>query len=235
MVSGSTGPFAVGHSSGVAALLLAVNTSFATKHSRLAQGAGMGDLGEFIDQVRACRAGAKSVETLVEGVKRALAPLLDPGALPPDLFQEALLDPVRLLLHRSEVVTVFAIASPPGFASKVHDHGGWGVVGQVSGVETEDVYRARTGEVEVEGENRRLIGLEHLSSARLHPGDLVCIVPPDRDIHEVRTSLSGPSVSLHAFVRDPLSHGFSYFEPRLYATHFYTGRYDDEGGSTLQS
>jgi len=190
----------------------------------------VGDVAEFVDQVRRYRAGADSVEALVENVKGALAPLLDPRALPSALFQEPLRDPVRLLLHRSEVLTVFAIASPAGFVSKVHDHGAWGVVGQVSGVETEDVYRARTGDVAMAGENRPLVGLEHVSSARLLPGELVSIVPPDRDIHEVRTSLAGPSVSLHAFVRDPLSHGFNFFEPRLYATHLYTGKYDDEDG-----
>lgn len=188
----------------------------------------MNDLTGFVEKVRSCRAEINRVEELVEHVKTALVPLLDPALLPSALFDDSTRGPLRLLLHRSEVVTVFAIASPAGFVSRVHDHGCWGVVGQVSGIETEDVYRLNQQEVVSDKEDGGLVDLQELASSHLRAGEVVSIVPPDRDIHEVRTSMDGPSVTLHAFARDPVSHGFKYFQPRLYATHRYSGIYDNE-------
>lgn len=188
----------------------------------------MTELAQFVKKVSECRSKIDVVDELVKQVETALEPLLDRALLPSALFNDPTGDPLHLLLHRSEVVTVFAISSPPGFVSRIHDHGSWGVVGQVSGVETEYAYRLRNDAAPQVASDTSMVGLTEVSSSQLSAGDIIAIVPPHRDIHEVRTSDAGPSVSLHAFVRDPVSNGFRYFEPRLYATHGYTGLYDNE-------
>lgn len=161
----------------------------------------------------------------VEKIKELFLPLVDRSWLPPELFQERCEAPLRYLLHRSDAVTIFAIASPPGFVSTIHDHGSWGVVGQVMGVEREVTYELAHEE---SGPVRELVGLSEKASTELTQGDVVAIVPPDRDVHHVATLGTTVSVSLHAFGRDPLSAGFIYFEPRLYAPLRHSGRYDNE-------
>jgi predicted metal-dependent enzyme (double-stranded beta helix superfamily) len=180
---------------------------------------------QFVQRVSLLRAQLDERPQLVEKVKDELLPLLDPSWLPPELLEQPRCAPLRYLLHRSAVVTVFAIASPPGFVSSIHDHGTWGVVGQVMGVEREVVYEFAQERSKAVGE---LVGLTEKGSAELTAGDIVGVVPPTRDVHHVATLGNSPSVSLHAFARDPMRAGFVYFAPRLYAPMRYSGRYDNE-------
>jgi len=188
------------------------------------------ELDRFVGRVVALRADLGDGERLVAEVKEELVPLLQRSWLPPQLLDEQAQIPVRYLLHRSDAVTVFAILSPPGFVSSIHDHGSWGVVGQVTGVEREVVYEMHA-EAEVGGPG--LVGLRQTTSTELAAGDIVAIVPPHRDLHEVRTLGSTPSLSIHAFGRDPLQGGFAYFEPRLYEPFRYSGLWDNEPPGAL--
>lgn len=155
----------------------------------------------------------------VEGPFRAI---LRPELLPPDLLEDRETS-ARYVLHRSDAVTIFAMASAPSSVSDVHDHGTWGLVGQVVGEEVEHLYASeRTA-----GEG---VVLKRVSSRRLEPGDITTILPPARDIHQVMNAGTGPSVSLHAFAHDLVHHGFTVFTP-VYAPATYTGRWDNEPSS----
>jgi predicted metal-dependent enzyme (double-stranded beta helix superfamily) len=45
-------------------------------------------------------------------------------------------------------------------------------------------------------------GLELTESRALHPGDFYALIPPRDDIHRVRTTSDGASVSIHLLTND---------------------------------
>lgn len=162
------------------------------------------------------------------GIDRLLAEVEGPfrGILRPELLPYALIRPnrartVRFLLHRSDAVTLFAIASAPGSVSDIHDHGAWGLVGQVLGQEVEHSYR-------IEYTGSETVSLRCVSSRRLKPGDVTEVLPPERDIHQVVTVSPEPSVSVHAFAHDLVHRGFTRFTPTLYSPLPYSGYWDNE-------
>lgn len=181
-----------------------------------------GRLGEFTALVASLRNAGASAAELVDGARDAFAGLLTPGVVPDALLDADRTTVARHLVHRSPAVTVFVIASPPGFVSDVHDHGTWGFVGQVAGEEVETVYRA-----DGPGPDG-LVGLEPVARRRLRAGQVVAICPPEGDFHRVATLGRSPSVTLHAFADDVVHRGFATFEPRRYAPRIYTGTYDNE-------
>jgi predicted metal-dependent enzyme (double-stranded beta helix superfamily) len=126
----------------------------------------------------------------------------------------------RALLHRSEAVTLFVMSSAPGTATDVHDHGTWGLVGQLTGEEVEHVYRM--------SEDGPGVALTLDSSRALHPGEVSTILPPTRDIHQVVNVGEGTSVTLHAFAHDVLERGFTIFEPGPFAPWRYCGHWDSD-------
>ncbi len=147
--------------------------------------------------------------------------LLRPDILPKAMLDPELKVPLRYLLRRRQSLTLFAIASPPGFISSVHDHGSCGLVGQISGEELESLYEQNECKDD-------LVRLRLTSERVLRPKDVVSIIPPDRDLHQVTTVSPKPSLSLHAFMRDPLQQGFTWFEPQWFLPTAYRGSYDNE-------
>lgn len=190
----------------------------------------MNELEELVRTVSRLRRESRHPDEILDKVRMLFSSLLNPAVLPPPLLDLQLRSPLRFLLRRTEALTVFAIASPPGFVSSVHDHGSWGLVGQVIGEEIESLYQQKdtTGS---------MVRLELISTSSLRPGELVTILPPARDLHQVTTISSEPSVSLHAFARDPVQEGFNWFDPRWYEPEMYRGQYDNEEvppGGTLR-
>lgn len=178
---------------------------------------------EFADHLAQLRTQASDVKVFSEQARRALAPLLRPELVPPDLTNQRRPPGTPYLLHRSPAATIFAMASPPGFVSTVHDHGSWGLVGQVSGEEFETGYRFATGK-------QGLVRLKLAGAQRhLRPGDIVEILPPDHDVHQVTTVGAINSVTIHVFARDVVGEGFSIFEPCLYEAISFVGGYSNDG------
>lgn len=163
--------------------------------------------------------GATSVD-LLTGLRPPFVELLEP-----DLFGEV--RPVSakrggcVLMHTSPEVTLFAMLSPPGFVSEVHDHASWGLVGQVSGMEMETRY-------ETPSDTDELVQLQALASRRMAPGDVAVIDPPDRDVHRVVSIGAEHSLTLHAFARDVVHEGFTLFVPTAYKRRTYAGQFDYE-------
>jgi predicted metal-dependent enzyme (double-stranded beta helix superfamily) len=93
-------------------------------------------------------------------------------------------------------LSLFSLVVPPGSATPVHDHLAWGLVGLYRGEQEETVYRpvdAAAGDhARVEVEEVRL----------LRAGDFYSLLPPDGDIHKVKTTSEVPSVSIHLLGND---------------------------------
>jgi predicted metal-dependent enzyme (double-stranded beta helix superfamily) len=104
------------------------------------------------------------------------------------------------LLFRSAArdLCLFALVVPPGAATPVHDHLAWGLVGLYRGEQEETVFARRDEEAPL-GENEDLV--VRLRRA-VYPGDFYALLPPEGDVHRVRTTSSENSVSIHLLAND---------------------------------
>jgi len=102
------------------------------------------------------------------------------------------------LLYRSadRSFTLMSLVVPPGSATPVHDHLAWGLVGLYEGAQEESIYRLAGGHGEDHG-NLELVTVRHL-----RVGDFYELIPPDSDIHSVRTTSPTASISLHLLAKD---------------------------------
>jgi predicted metal-dependent enzyme (double-stranded beta helix superfamily) len=87
-------------------------------------------------------------------------------------------------------LSLFSLVVPSGSMTPVHDHLAWGLVGIYRGSQDEEFYRP--------GEGR----LESLRRRPLQPGDFYRLLPPQDDIHRVRTTSAETSVSIHLLAND---------------------------------
>jgi len=102
------------------------------------------------------------------------------------------------LLYRAadRSLSLSSLVVVPGAVTPVHDHLAWGLVGLYAGTQEECVYReTRTTE---DGRCE----LELVATRQLSTGDFYELLPPENDIHSVRTTSRIPSVSLHLLGRD---------------------------------
>ncbi len=103
-------------------------------------------------------------------------------------------------------LSLFSLVVPPGAQTPVHDHLAWGFVGLYRGEQAETVYR-RTDD----GSEQGRAALEVAEVSELKPGDFYKLLPPEGDIHAVRTSSAQASVSIHLLANDTgcvLRHAF---------------------------
>jgi predicted metal-dependent enzyme (double-stranded beta helix superfamily) len=87
-------------------------------------------------------------------------------------------------------LSLFSLVVPPGAMTPVHDHLAWGLVGLYRGNQDEEFYRPERG------------GLELTRQRPLYPGDFYALLPPQNDIHRVRTTSTVTSVSIHLLAND---------------------------------
>jgi predicted metal-dependent enzyme (double-stranded beta helix superfamily) len=87
-------------------------------------------------------------------------------------------------------LSLFSLVVPPEAQTPVHDHLAWGLVGLYRGTQEEEVFA------------RRDDALELVVRRSLAPGDFYALIPPQDDIHRVRTTSSEPSVSIHLLTND---------------------------------
>ena len=94
-------------------------------------------------------------------------------------------------------LSLFSLVVPPGSMTPVHDHLAWGLVGLYRGNQDEEFYRPREG------------GLDVLRRRPLARGDFYALLPPQNDIHRVRTTSDGdlrldpPARERHGLRRPP--------------------------------
>jgi 3-mercaptopropionate dioxygenase len=87
-------------------------------------------------------------------------------------------------------LSLFSLVVPSGSMTPVHDHLAWGLVGLYRGNQDEEFYRPTQS------------GLETLRRRPLEPGDYYALLPPQNDVHRVRTTSDVTSVSIHLLAND---------------------------------
>jgi predicted metal-dependent enzyme (double-stranded beta helix superfamily) len=153
---------------------------------------------EFIATVQDSIERAGSPEEACAAIRPRFAKLLADSAWLPDEYRQS--DPEsgmgggigQWLLFRADdrSLSLFALVVPSGSETPVHDHLAWGLVGLYQGTQDEDIYAERDG------------ALELVESRALVPGDFYELIPPQDDIHRVRTTSEKTSVSIHLLTND---------------------------------
>ena len=102
------------------------------------------------------------------------------------------------LIYRSadRSLSLSSLVVVPGAVTPVHDHLAWGLVGLYEGEQEERVYR------QVRSASEEHCELELLTVNQLNVGDFYELLPPENDIHSVKTTSQVTSVSLHLLGRD---------------------------------
>ena len=161
-------------------------------------------LGAFIAEVRTIVARATSPIEAVAALREPFSRLLADRTWLPSAFRQP--SPQSgmgggissWLVYRSadRSLTLMSLVVPPGSATPVHDHLSWGLVGLYDGTQQERVFR----ELGRRGDGRRQ--LELMTVRQLQAGEFYDLIPPENDIHSVKTTSSTPSISLHLLAND---------------------------------
>lgn len=153
---------------------------------------------EFIGHVREHIATADSPDAACAAIEPHFAELMaDDDWLPVEYQQDAPESGMgqgigQWLLFRAGdgSLALFSLVVPPEAMTPVHDHLAWGLVGLYRGTQDDEVYQ-------------RVDGITRLSHEQaLVPGDFYSLIPPDGDIHRVRTTSKMTSVSIHLLTND---------------------------------
>jgi predicted metal-dependent enzyme (double-stranded beta helix superfamily) len=151
----------------------------------------VGDVGEAIG-------GAETPADAIERIRPRFAALLaDPDWLPAQYQEPAPESGMgggigQWLLYRAGdgSLSLFSLVVPPGAETPVHDHLAWGLVGLYRGTQDEEIFAPGVG------------ALQLTQRRALCPGDFYALVPPQDDIHRVRTTSDETSVSIHLLTND---------------------------------
>jgi len=113
------------------------------------------------------------------------------------------------LLHAdpAERFHILSIVFPPGTSSGTHEHGCWGVIGYVAGLDEETRYRRVDGGTGDEG-----CVLEEVARSVHRPGAVSRLLPPDEMHHRVRNPGDVDGVSVHVLCRLPESHPHKFYD-----------------------
>ncbi len=151
--------------------------------------------GPFIAEVEQLVAEHRDEVGTVSAVAERLRALMNGGA--PDVpvaFRQPQEDryamyPLHVAADRSFSIAVAVWGV--GQSTPIHDHGAWGVVGVVSGVEHERRYRVGAGGPPAMVEERDL-----------RPGDVVVCCTSDADVHAVSCAGDVDVVAIHVYGTD---------------------------------
>jgi predicted metal-dependent enzyme (double-stranded beta helix superfamily) len=152
----------------------------------------------FVTEVEDVVAQGRPPDHACELIRPRFAELLAADGWLPDAFQAPAPESGmgggigQWLLYRRDdgSLSLFSLVVPAGAATPVHDHLAWGLVGLYRGTQDEEIY-AGTGTEFALTERRSLA-----------PGDFYALIPPQDDIHRVRTTSPTPSVSIHLLTND---------------------------------
>jgi len=150
---------------------------------------------------REIRDHAQRVEALRPAFSRLLAAQ---GWLPDEFAQPDTTSGMgggigQYALYRDEAgdLCLFSLVVPAGSSTPVHDHLAWGLVGVYRGSQLDTTY-ARLDD----GRDDRKARLKISSQLTVSAGEFYTLLPPDGDIHYVKTVSEGPSVSIHLLAND---------------------------------
>ena len=159
----------------------------------------------LIDETRRLSRTIPDHATRVEALRAAFARLLAADGWLPDEFAQ----PDRAsgmgggigqyALYRDEAGTLclFSLVVPAGASTPVHDHLAWGIVGVYRGAQLDTTY-ARVDD----GSDEDKAILQMATQQTVKAGQFYTLLPPDGDIHYVKTVSDTPSVSIHLLAND---------------------------------
>jgi len=126
---------------------------------------------------------------------------------------------------------IFTMVVPPGAATQIHNHLTNGWVGLVQGGQVERHFRRFD-----DGSRPGFADVRQVDEEPIVLGELTPIVHPDADIHQIRTTSSEPSVSLHVLCNDLGTVERQSFVPEKQAvTNFVSGYTNVDGVSLIGS
>ncbi|HEY7064305.1 MAG TPA: cysteine dioxygenase family protein [Chloroflexota bacterium] len=106
---------------------------------------------------------------------------------------------VQYLLHKhpADAYSIVSVVFNTGYATSVHDHGTWGLVGVWRGLEREERF-ARTDD----GARAGYAALRPAGAVVNAPGGVTHLLPPDEEIHRITNQAPHPSCSIHVYGGD---------------------------------
>jgi 3-mercaptopropionate dioxygenase len=156
----------------------------------------------LVARVAELRAASSGARETCEAVRPLFVDLLADRDWLPDAFQHDAPESGlksgmgggigQWLLYRAadRSLSLFSLVVPPGARTPIHDHLAWGLVGLYRGSQDEELYRAGDGTIEC------------VRRRPLEPGDHYALLPPENDVHCVRTTSAETSVSIHLLAND---------------------------------
>jgi predicted metal-dependent enzyme (double-stranded beta helix superfamily) len=113
------------------------------------------------------------------------------------------------LLHddAGERFHILSVVFPTGTSSGTHEHGCWGIIGYVAGLDEETRYRRVDG-----GDGDEGCVLEEIDRVVHEPGTVSRLLPPDEMHHRVRNPGTVDGVSVHVLCRLPESHPHKFYD-----------------------
>jgi len=159
----------------------------------------------LIDETQRLSGTIRDHATRVEALRPAFARLLAADGWLPDPFAQP--DTAsgmgggigQYALYRDEAgsLCLFSLVVPPGSSTPVHDHLAWGLVGVYRGTQLDTTY-ARLDD----GSDEKKATLQVASQQTVGAGQFYTLLPPEGDIHYVKTVSEMPSVSIHLLAND---------------------------------
>jgi 3-mercaptopropionate dioxygenase len=113
------------------------------------------------------------------------------------------------LLHADprERFHILSVVFPPGTSSGIHEHGCWGIIGYVAGLDEETRFRRVDG-----GHSDEDCVLEEVERTVHEPGTISRLLPPDEMHHRVRNPGDVDGVSVHVLCKLPESHPHKFWD-----------------------
>jgi 3-mercaptopropionate dioxygenase len=102
---------------------------------------------------------------------------------------------------------ILSVVFPSGTSSGTHEHGCWGIIGYVAGLDEETRFRRVDGGTDDEG-----CVLEEVERVVHDPGKISRLLPPDEMHHRVRNPGTADGVSVHVLCRLPESHPHKFYD-----------------------
>ncbi|HKM78367.1 MAG TPA: hypothetical protein VJZ03_04775 [Candidatus Bathyarchaeia archaeon] len=157
----------------------------------------------FIDHVLQAVSAEAKPERRIELIRRSFADLLAAeGWLPGEFACPHKMGGMGgdigsyLLYRRDDTLSLMSLVVPAGSLTPIHDHLGWGLVGLYRGEQHEEIYQP------IHSPASHEVVLKLAEERRLKPGDFYSLLPPEGDIHRVRTTSPIPSISIHLLGND---------------------------------
>jgi predicted metal-dependent enzyme (double-stranded beta helix superfamily) len=169
------------------------------------------ELARSVEAVLDEQADVVDEATAIEAMRPAMQRFLDRAAELPASARQPDLDggAIGHLLHADERARfhILSVVFPPGTSSGIHEHGCWGIIGYVAGLDEETRFRRVDG-----GNGDEGCVLEEHERVVHEPGTISRLLPPAEMHHRVRNPGDVDGVSVHVLCNLPASHPHKFWD-----------------------